>query len=57
MRRVDERKDHFVIKREEELDTRSLKKYVKIKEYDSGTAKHLNKNELMELMKRLKWVV
>lgn len=56
MRRVEERKDHFVIKHEEEFDTHSLKKSVKIKEYGSATVKHLNKNELIELMKKLKWI-
>lgn len=56
MRRVEERKDHFVIKREEEFDTKSLKKSVKIKEYSSATVKHLNKDELIKLMKRLKWI-
>ncbi len=56
MRRVEERKDHFVIKHEQEFDTHSLKKSVKIKEYGSATVKHLNKNELIELMKKLKWI-
>lgn len=57
MRRVEEKKDHFVIKHEEEFDTQSLRKSIKSKEYGSATVKHLNKNELIELMKRLKWVV
>jgi UDP-N-acetylglucosamine 4,6-dehydratase len=57
MRRVEERKDHFVIKHEEEFDIHSLKKPIKVKEYGSATVKHLNKGELIELMKRLKWVV
>lgn len=57
MRRVEERKDHFIIKHEKEFDTQSLKKPIRVKEYGSATVKHLNKNELIELMKRLKWVV
>lgn len=56
MRRVEEKKDHFIIKREKEFDLDSLNESVKVKEYGSATAKHLNKNELMELMKKLKWI-
>ena len=56
MRRVEEKKDHFVIPHEEEFDMQSLKSHVKVKEYGSATVKHLNKNELMELMKKLKWI-
>ncbi len=55
MRRVEEKKDHFVIKREEEFDVQSLKIPVKVKEYGSATVRHLGKNELMELMRKLKW--
>lgn len=57
MRRVEERKDHFVIKQEDEFDIQSLKKHVKVKEYGSATVKHLNKDELIELMKKLKWII
>lgn len=56
MRHVEERKDHFVIRREEDFDIKSLKKH-KVQEYGSGTGRLLNKDELKELMRRLKWVV
>jgi len=56
MRRVEERKDHFVIKREEELDVGSLGKNLKVQEYGSATVKHLNQDELIKLMRQLKWV-
>ena len=57
MRHSEERKDHFVIKREEEFDVKSLKKSTKMQEYGSATVRHLNKEELKEMMKKLKWVV
>lgn len=57
MRHSEERKDHFVIKREEEFDVKSLKKSTKMQEYGSATVRHLNKEELKEMMRKLKWVI
>lgn len=57
MRHCEERKDHFVIKREEQLDIKSLKKHTKVEEYDSATVKHLNREELKTLIRKLKWTV
>jgi len=57
MRHAQERKDHFVINRENDFDTGSLKKSIKIMEYGSGTANHLGILELKEMMKKLKWVL
>ena len=56
MRRVSEKKDHFVIKRESILDKNYLKKSTKLTEYGSGTITPLNVEELKSLMKKLKWV-
>ena len=56
MRRVSEKKDHFVIKRESILDKTYLKKSTKLTEYGSGTITPLNVEELKSLMKKLKWV-
>ena len=56
MRRVSEKKDHFVIKRESLLDKNYLKKSTKLTEYGSGTITPLNVEELKSLMKKLKWV-
>jgi UDP-N-acetylglucosamine 4,6-dehydratase/5-epimerase len=57
MRRVQEKKDHFVIKREAEIDNRFVKKSTKFTEYGSGTISPLNIEELKSLMKKLKWVI
>jgi len=57
MRHTQERKDHFVINREKDLDTTSLKKSVKLTEYDSNTVKHLSVEELKEMMRKLNWVL
>lgn len=57
MRHTQERKDHFVINREKDLDTISLKKSVKLTEYDSSTVKHLNIGDLKEMMRKLNWVL
>ena len=57
MRRVQEKKDHFVIKREAEIDNRFVKKSTKFTEYGSGTISPLNIEELKSLMKKLKWVM
>jgi len=57
MRHVEERKDHFVIKREAEFDTTSIKKPIKTNEYGSSTGKPLSVDELIQLMKKLKWVL
>ena len=56
MRRVSEKKDHFVIKRESLIDKNYLKKSTKLTEYGSGTITSLNIEELKSLMKKLKWV-
>jgi FlaA1/EpsC-like NDP-sugar epimerase len=57
MRRISEKKDHFVIKRESLIDKNFLKKSTKLTEYGSGTITPLNIEELKSLMKKLKWVV
>lgn len=57
MRHVEEKKDHFVIKPEIEFDKKSLKKSIRIQEYGSGTVKPLSVEELIKLMKKLKWVL
>ena len=57
MRHTQEKKDHFVINQELEFDTKSLKKSIKTKEYGSGTANQLSIDELIKLMKKLKWVL
>jgi len=57
MRHAQERKDHFVIHREEDFDITSLKKSLKTIEYGSGTVKHLSVQELKKMMKKLKWVL
>ena len=56
-RHVEERKDHFMIKPEMEFDKKSLKKSINIQEYGSGTVKPLSVQELIKLMKKLKWVL
>jgi len=57
MRHVQEKKDHFVIKREAEIDNRFVKKSTKFTEYGSGTISPLNIEELKSLMKKLKWIM
>jgi FlaA1/EpsC-like NDP-sugar epimerase len=57
MRRVVEKKDHFVIKRESLIDKNYLKKSTKLTEYGSGTISHLDTEKLKSLMKKLKWTV
>ncbi len=57
MRHSEERKDHFIINKEAEFEKSSLKKSTKIQEYDSGTVKPLDVEELKQLMKKLKWVI
>jgi len=57
MRHAQERKDHFVIHREEDFDTTSLKKSPKTIEYGSGTIKQLSVEELKKMMKKLDWVL
>ena len=57
MRRVSEKKDHFVIKRESLIDKNFLKKSTKLTEYGSGTITSLNIEELKSLMKKLKWTI
>ena len=57
MRHAIEKKDHFIIKREPEIDKSLVKKTTKFTEYSSGTIPHLDIKELKSLMKKLKWVV
>jgi len=57
MRHAQERKDHFIINRENDFDTSSLKKSTKTIEYSSGTIKHLSIEELKKMMKKLNWVL
>ena len=57
MRHVVERKDHFVIHREPEIDKKSINKNTKFTEYGSGTVPHLNVKELKSLMKKLEWTI
>jgi UDP-N-acetylglucosamine 4,6-dehydratase/5-epimerase len=57
MRHVQEKKDHFVITREEDFDKKSIKKSIKTVEYGSGNPPHLTIEELKTIMKKLKWVL
>jgi FlaA1/EpsC-like NDP-sugar epimerase len=57
MKHSQEKKDHFIINKEKEFEKKSLQKSTKIKEYGSGTVKHLDVDELKQLMKKLKWVI
>jgi len=57
MRRVTEKKDHFVINRETEIDKSFVKKTTNLTEYGSGTIPHLGIEELKSLMKKLNWIV
>ena len=57
MRHCQERKDHFVIYRENDFDITSLKKTHNAVEYGSGTVHHLTVEDLKEMMKKLKWTL
>ena len=57
MRHSKEKKDHFVIKQEAEFDIKLINKSIRTQEYNSGTVKHLSVDELIHLMKKLKWVL
>jgi hypothetical protein len=57
MRHAEEKKEHFVINREEEYDVNSLKNLNHLHDYSSANVKHLNIDELKELMKKLKWTL
>ncbi|KFM14535.1 UDP-glucose 4-epimerase protein [Marine Group I thaumarchaeote SCGC RSA3] len=57
MRHVQEKKDHFVITREEDFDKKSIKKSIQTGEYGSGNPPHLTIEELKTIMKKLKWVL
>ncbi len=57
MRHSKEVKDHFIIQKEGILDKKSIKKSLKHEEYDSKSGKHLNKKELIQIMKKLQWTV
>jgi len=57
MRHSIERKDHFVINKEEKIDKVSTKNIILHKQYGSSNAKHLTINELKHMMKKLEWVV
>lgn len=52
-----EKKDHFIINPEKKLDTSSTKTPILYSQYDSSTTKHLSRNELKNLMKKLQWIV
>lgn len=56
MRHSIERKDHFVINKEPEIDVKSVNINTKYTEYSSGNVNHLNINELKILMKNLNWI-
>ena len=55
MRHVKEEKDHFVIRRESEIDKSFVKKSTNFVEYGSGNIPQLGIEELKLLMKKLKW--
>ena len=57
MRHAQEKKDHFIIYREDDFNTATLKKPVNTNEYDSSSVKHLNVGELKEMMSKLNWVL
>jgi|TARA_B110001454_G_scaffold10480_1_gene9832 UDP-N-acetylglucosamine 4,6-dehydratase len=57
MRHIKEEKDHFVIKREAEIDKSFVKKKTNFIEYGSGNTLQLSVKELKLLMKKLKWTV
>jgi UDP-N-acetylglucosamine 4,6-dehydratase len=55
MRHAKEKKDHFIIKREDEFDKSFVKKNVKFSEYNSESISQLDIKKLKVLMKKLKW--
>jgi len=57
MRHVKEEKDHFIIKREAEIDKSFIKKKIDFVEYSSGTVNHLDIKQLKSMMKKLKWTM
>jgi UDP-glucose 4-epimerase len=57
MRHSIERKDHFVINREEKIDKFSTKNIISHKQYGSHNTKHLTVDELKQIMKKLQWIV
>ena len=57
MRHIKEEEEHFIIKREAQIDKNFVKKTTKFTEYGSGTVNHLNIDQLKSMMKKLKWVV
>jgi len=57
MRFAIERKDHFIIKKENyEFDEKSTGGKIKFKEYSSGSVKLMNIKELKNIMSHLSWV-
>jgi len=57
MRHSIEKKDHFIITKEEKFDKSSTKKPILHKQYDSSTTHHLSREELTAIMKKLHWVI
>ncbi|KAF6246077.1 capsule biosynthesis protein CapD [Nitrosopumilus sp. b2] len=58
MRFAIEKKDHYIIKKEEyEFDKNSAKKKIRFNEYSSGAVKFMSIEELKDIMKHLSWVV
>ncbi len=57
MRHIKEEKDHFIIKREAEIDKSFVKKKIDFVEYSSGTVNHLDIKQLKSMMKKLKWTM
>lgn len=57
MRHSVERKDHFVIKKEEKIDKLSTKNMISREYYGSDNTKHLTIDELKHMMKKLQWVI
>ena len=57
MRHSVERKDHFVINPEEKVDKLSTKSIISHEQYGSSNTKHLTKDELKHMMKKLQWIV
>lgn len=57
MRHSVEKKDHFIINPEKKLDMSSTRGPILYSQYDSSTTKHLSRNELKNLMRKLQWTV
>jgi FlaA1/EpsC-like NDP-sugar epimerase len=55
MRHSIERKDHFVINKEEKIDKFSTKNIISHEQYGSSNTKHLTIDELKQTMKKLQW--